>query len=208
MNELLAPGGSLPMVEKAFAAGAEAVYVGSKGFSRRKCAWELQDSQIGEAIETAHQFGGKIRIAINASILPEKWTLLLGKIGKYASLGAEEIIVKTAGVMELVRDKLPDSPSMRASGAIYRPRQKWHGTKDPAQARSSRRPKSTHRKNSRFSKNRQPAGAFTEVLIHGNRCVGGVGNCLFHELISDSYIKRTYRDEDGNEIVEYEGSPD
>ena len=55
MVELLAPAGNLPMVEGAVANGANAIYVGPRGWSRRRDKYEMPDEDVRAAIGIAHK---------------------------------------------------------------------------------------------------------------------------------------------------------
>jgi putative protease len=107
MTKLLAPGGTREMVSRVLEAGADAVYVGAMGWSRRPPEDELKDEELQEVYELAKEKGKEIKIALNTLPASREIPLLLKKIQKYADWGFSSFIMNDAGCIRLIRNHFP-----------------------------------------------------------------------------------------------------
>lgn len=104
---LLAPAGSMDAAAQAFAAGADAVYAGLKGWSRGGARGELDREQLRQCIELAQRLGRKVQLALNIIPRSAERERLLEELAEVANWGLHAVIVNDLGVMRDMRRKLP-----------------------------------------------------------------------------------------------------
>jgi putative protease len=104
---LLAPAGNLEAAKQAFQAGADAVYVGLRGWSRGGARGEFDREQLRLCIELAHALGKKVQLAANIIPKPQARQQLLHQLAELADWGLQAVILNDAGFLREVRRKLP-----------------------------------------------------------------------------------------------------
>jgi putative protease len=105
---ILAPAGSPDVAASAFEAGADAVYVGLKGWSRGGARGELDGEQLRKCIELGLKLGKKIQLALNIIPKPRERKRLLNELGGLAERGLHAVIVNDVGALCDIRRELPE----------------------------------------------------------------------------------------------------
>ena len=109
MTQLLAPAGTKEMGFAAIEEGADAVYVGPLGWSRRPYESELSDDDIHEVIDFAHDHGKDVRVAFNTYPSPFEQEYFLQRVQQFAEWGATGFIVTDIGAIAQIREMLPET---------------------------------------------------------------------------------------------------
>ena len=104
---LLAPAGSREAVAAALDAGADAVYVGLKGWSRGGARRELAWDELIAAQREARSAGRRLQVAINTIPKPQERARLFERIPALLDLGIDEVIVNDIGILEALRRRFP-----------------------------------------------------------------------------------------------------
>jgi putative protease len=105
--ELLAPAGSFMAAYHAYAAGADAVYVGLRRFSARGSAQNFNPIELAKLKALALAQNKKVYIALNTVIREEETDDLAASLADCERIGVDGVIVQDVGVLAIIRDHFP-----------------------------------------------------------------------------------------------------
>ncbi len=107
---LLAPAGSLDAAAQVFEAGADAVYVGLKGWSRGGAKNELTDGEVRLCAKLAGEVGRRVHLAVNVIPTQRKRRELLRQVGDLIGAGVSTAITNDLGFVRQLRQAFSSFP--------------------------------------------------------------------------------------------------
>jgi putative protease len=182
MVELLAPAGNLSMVEAAVSGGANAIYVGPRGWSRRRDRYELAEEEVRDAITVAHAGGAKIRVAVNTNMQSQEIPPLLQKMERFVGWGVDGAIMTDIGAIAEVHRRFPRLTIHASIGANILNNEDVRFYRSLGVSQVVADTKLTLKE---LASRKEQIDVGIEILIHANYCYTYLGKCWmspYHRL--------------------------
>ncbi len=178
--ELLAPAGSMDAYKAASAAGADAVYLGAKGFNARQHAQNFELGELKEVIEDARVRGIKLYFVLNTLVGESE----IQKAVEFASFvyseGIDGIIVQDLGLARIIRQMASDLPIHASTQMTIH---NTDGVKAVQEMGIKRVVLSRELDLDEIKLITGNTGIEAEVFIHGALCISRSGQCLLSSFI-------------------------
>ncbi|MGH7370181.1 MAG: peptidase U32 family protein [Candidatus Methylomirabilaceae bacterium] len=113
---LLAPAGSPAAAVAALEAGADAIYVGLKGWSRGGAKGELAADELREVLAASHAQGRQVRVAINTIPRGAERRRLVQSVADLIEWAVDGVIVNDPGILAELRARYPALPIAASIG--------------------------------------------------------------------------------------------
>ena len=107
MAEILAPVGGKEQLIAAVRCGADAVYLGAKGFNARRNAQNFTDEEFDDAVRYCHIHGVKVYATINTLVFDSELADLEIVSRRIAEAGVDGVIIQDLAVLELFKNRYP-----------------------------------------------------------------------------------------------------
>ncbi|MBR4711951.1 MAG: U32 family peptidase [Clostridia bacterium] len=179
MIEILAPAGNPDALERAAAAGADAVYLGCTRFSARAHAGNFNEEELIAAVRFCHLRGMKVHVTVNTLVLDDELADVCGLLEFLAAAHADAVLVQDLGILRMVRRRWPGL-AVHASTQMS-----LHNASGARWARSVGIRRVVLARECPLSEIRLAAetGVEVEVFGHGAQCVSVSGQCLFSSMV-------------------------
>ena len=175
--ELLAPAGSLDMMQTAFDFGADAIYAGQPRYSLRVRNNEFgRMEKLGEGISEAHARGKKFFVVSNIIPHNAKLTTYLADMAPVIALKPDALIMSDPGLIDMVRETWPEQ-SVHLS--VQTNTVNWAAVKFWQKLGLTRIILSRELSLDEVAEIRQQCPDIElEVFVHGALCIAYSGRCL------------------------------
>lgn len=178
--ELLAPAGSYESMKAAYAAGADAVYIGGTRFGARAYADNPDEEGLLRAIDHAHLKQKKLYLTVNTLFKESEMEELLLFLRPYYEAGLDAVIVQDLGAMRQIRRYFPElelhaSTQMTITGA--------YGAAFLKEMGASRIVTSRELSLQEIRKIHESVDIEIESFVHGALCYCYSGQCLMSSMI-------------------------
>ena len=108
MTEILAPAGSREALERAQAAGADAVYLGYAAFSARAGAGNFDAEELKDALAFAHLHHMRVYVTVNTLVRDGELEEVLALLRMLNRLRADGVLVQDLGILRMARRRFPE----------------------------------------------------------------------------------------------------
>ena len=179
--ENLAPAGNRAALERAEAAGADAVYLGYAAFSARAGAGNFDRQELEEAIRFAHLRHMRVHVTVNTLVKDAEIEDVAEVLRLLRDLRADAVLVQDLGVLRLIRERFPELAVHASTQMAIHNRTgvnwcKKQGIRRVVLARECSLDE---------IRKCAEAGVEIEVFGHGAQCVAVSGLCLFSSMLGE-----------------------
>ncbi|MBE5796785.1 MAG: U32 family peptidase [Clostridiales bacterium] len=177
--ENLAPAGNREALDRAVAAGADAVYLGYAAYSARAGAGNFDEAALREAVHFAHLHHVRVHVTVNTLVKDGELAGVMDVLRLLDEVRVDAVLVQDLGVLKIARTCFPDLPVHASTQmAIH----------NAAGVRWCRQMGMTRAVLARECSLKEIAGCAgegieIEVFGHGAQCVAVSGQCLFSSMI-------------------------
>jgi len=177
--ENLAPAGNREALDRAVAAGADAVYLGYAAYSARAGAGNFDETALREAVHFAHLHHVRVHVTVNTLVKDGELSGVKDVLRLLDEVRVDAVLVQDLGVLKMARECFPALPVHASTQmAIH----------NAAGVRWCRRMGMTRAVLARECSLMEIAkcaaeGIEIEVFGHGAQCVAVSGQCLFSSMI-------------------------